>query len=89
MDKSFVPTPEGFLWYFIDWFNENVADHDVPSITKSEVYVVWFAYILGNAKCLISTNRPDHKYYELTYNSEKNALYVDSYLKVNNMEIDF
>lgn len=89
MDKSFTPTPEGFLWYFIDWFNENVADYDVPGITKSEVYVVWFSYILGNAKCLISTNRPDHKYYELTYDSEKNVLYVDSYLKVNHTEISF
>lgn len=87
MGNKFTPTPEGFFWFFIDWFNSNVADHDVPGVTKSDVYVVWFSYTLGNAKCLISTTRLDHKYYELTYDSEKKCLYVDSYLKVNHMEI--
>lgn len=85
--STFEISAEGFLWFFMDWFNKNVADTDVPKITKQEVYCVWFAYILGNAKCLISTTRPDHRYYELTFDSDKLNVYVDTYVKVNNMEV--
>lgn len=85
---GFVATPEGFLWFFVDWFNKNVADADVSQITINESYVVWFSYVLGNAKCLISTTREDHKYYELTYNKKTNQLYVDQYVKLSNSEID-
>lgn len=85
--QTFEISAEGFLWFFVDWFNKNVADTDVPQITKSDVYCVWFSYILGNAKCLISTTRPDHRYYELTYDSNSLEVYVDTYVKVNNMEV--
>lgn len=85
---GFEPTPEGFLWFFIDWFNANVADTDVPSVTKSDVYCVWYSFILNNSKCLISTTRPDHKYYELTYNHETKQVYVDAYVKLMNSEIN-
>lgn len=84
---TFASTPEGFLWFFIDWFNKNVADFDVKTIVKNDAYVVWFAYVLGNAKCLISTTRQDHKYYELTYNVETNQIYVDQYVKLSNTAI--
>ncbi len=51
---------------------------------KDDVYIVWFAYILGGWKCLVGSNlMPDH-YYELTYNKTKNETYFDSYLKVLN-----
>ena len=39
---GFRPTPEGFLHFFVDWFNEYVADADVAAIGKGEAYVVWF-----------------------------------------------
>ena len=32
------PTPEGFLNFFVDWFNKNVADHDVGKIVLGEAY---------------------------------------------------
>lgn len=86
---GFHPTPEGFLWFFIDWFNKNVADKDVSPIVNGDAYVVWFNYTLGSAKCLISTVLPDHMYYELTYNKADNCVYVDSYVKVRNMEVNF
>lgn len=84
---GFASTPEGFLWFFVDWFNKNVADFDVGQIVITEAYVVWFAYVLGNAKCLISTTKEDHKYYELTYNEKTNQLYIDQYVKLSNSEI--
>lgn len=75
-------TPEDFLEFFIAWYNDNVADHDVLPITADECYVVWYCYIVGNAKTLISTNRQDHMYYEITYHQEKDTVYVDQYTKI-------
>ena len=82
------PNPDSLRKAFVDYFNEEIADFDIPKIQETEVYIVWFAYIVGNAKALISTTRPDHKYYELTYHLDKNQLHVDSYLKVKHDSID-
>lgn len=48
-----------------------------------EVYVVWFAYVLGGWKALISTSLPDGRYYEVTSNKEKAEIYIDVYQKIN------
>lgn len=50
-----------------------------------EVFVVWNAYILGNAKALLSTTLPDGMYYEITYNKSKNEIYLDAYKKFENI----
>ena len=49
-----------------------------------ELYVVWFAYILGGWKALVSTSRADGRYYEVTHNQKKSETYVDTYVKTNN-----
>ena len=51
------------------------------------VYVVWFCYILGGWKCLVSTTLPDGMYYEVTYDKSKNSMYLDAYKKFENIEI--
>jgi hypothetical protein len=51
----------------------------------ANVFVVWFAKTLGNWKALVSTTLPDGKYYELTYNGGRSELYVDTYVKVDNV----
>lgn len=53
-----------------------------------DVYIVWFAYILGGWKVLISTNVKDNCYYEVTHNVAKNETYVDKYVKVQNVCVD-
>lgn len=52
-----------------------------------DVYVVWFCYILGGWKCLVSTTIPDGMYYEVTYDKNKDAIYLDAYKKFDNVEI--
>lgn len=52
-----------------------------------EVYVVWFCYILGGWKCLVSTTLPDGMYYEVTYNKDNGSIYLDAYKKFDNVEI--
>lgn len=50
-----------------------------------DTYVVWFGYILGSWKALISTTLPDGMYYEVTYNVSKQEAYLDAYKKFDNV----
>ena len=39
---------------------------------------------LQNSKALLSTPVPDTRYYELTYNGDKEEVYLDAYVKEKN-----
>lgn len=52
-----------------------------------QVYVVWFTYVLGSWKCLVSSTLPDGMYYEVTYSVTKNEMYLDAYKKFHNFLI--
>ncbi|WPJ30594.1 hypothetical protein [Streptomyces phage Psst1] len=52
-----------------------------------EVYVVWFVKVLQHWKALVATDRPDGRYYELTYNGDRNEVYLDEYGKIKNTVI--
>jgi len=64
--------------------NSKLDKTDGISITTSDVYVVWYAKTLQNAKALLSTTLPDGMYYEITYNGDKDELYFDAYKKFEN-----
>lgn len=49
-----------------------------------DVYIVWNCYVLGNIKAMLSTTLTDGMYYEVTYNKEKNEIYLDAYKKFEN-----
>ena len=55
------------------------------TFAEDEVYVVWFCYILGGWKALVSTTLPDGRYYEVTYDKEQCRTYLDNYVKVDNV----
>lgn len=57
-------------------------------MTTDEVYVVWYSKSLKNHKALLSTTVCDGMYYELTYNGEKDELYMDAYKKWENICIE-
>lgn len=50
-------------------------------------YVVWFCYILGGWKALLSTDEEDGRYYEVTYDKAKLSVYVDTYVKESNVSV--
>lgn len=52
-----------------------------------DVYVVWISKVLQNNKCLISANIPDGRYFEITYNGDKEEFYFDSYQKEINIRV--
>lgn len=72
----------------VEYFNEHSDKTDNVLITQEDVYVVWYCKTLQNHKALLSTNISDGMYYELTYNGDKNELYLDAYKKWQNIKID-
>ena len=60
--------------------------HDLE-LTIDELDLVWFAHELGYKKCTIYAQRLGHFYPEVTYNRDKNEIYVDVYLKQSNTKI--
>lgn len=73
-----------------DYFNSrdwNIRDGRELNPDAGDVYVVWFCYILGGWKALVSTNQQDDLYYEVTFNKDKNEVYLDVYEKQYNIAI--
>lgn len=62
----------------------DVTDPDIDL----DVYIVWFSKTLQNWKALVSTNLPDGMYYEVTYNGDKNEIYLDAYKKFQNIKYE-
>lgn len=50
-----------------------------------DVFAVWSCKTLQNMKALLSTDIPDGRYYECTYNGDKKELYFDAYKKEKNI----
>ena len=57
-------------------------------LTQNELEFVWFAHELGYKKCTLYAQKLGHYYPEVTYNRDKNELYVDIYLKQSNTKIE-
>lgn len=72
----------------IDYVNEHIDKTDSVSIGIEDVYTVWLCKTLQNSKALLSTKLPDLRYYECTYNGDKDELYLDVYVKLENKKID-
>jgi hypothetical protein len=61
------------------WTNK---EHEITVL--SDVVTVWFCYILGGWKTLMFINRYPNNYFEVTYNKQKEEIYLDHYKKVHN-----
>ena len=70
-----------------DYTNKHFDKTDNKEITIDDVYIVWSCKTLQNWKALVSTTVPDLKYYEITYNGDKNETYIDVYVKLENFTI--
>lgn len=67
----------------VDYVNR--AKGGEKKITQDDVYIVWSCKTLQNNKALASTTLSDGMYYELTYNGDKDELYLDAYKKWENL----
>ena len=71
----------------VEYANEHIDKTDCKQITEDDVFVVWMCKTLQNSKALVSTILSDGMYYELTYNGNKQELYLDAYKKWENRRI--
>ncbi len=72
----------------MDYANEHLDKTDNVEITEEDVFTVWSCKTLQNNKALLSTTLRDGMYYEVTYNGDKNELYLDAYKKFENRCIE-
>ncbi len=59
------------------------AKHGI-TVKYEDLELVWFAHELGNKKCMIYGPALGLYYPEVTYNADKQELYVDVYIKRSN-----
>ena len=71
----------------VEYFNSRVDKTDEARIADEDVYIVWYCKTLQNHKALASTTVPDGMYYEVTYNGDKNELYLNAYRKWENVKV--
>lgn len=63
-----------------DFLNEEGLENE-----DFHIFVVWMCKILNNNKAMLSTDREgDSRYYEITYNGDKEEFYFDCYDKLIN-----
>ena len=71
----------------VDYYNKRADATDNKHITEDDVFIVWSCKTLQNNKALVSTTVCDGMYYELTYNGDKDEVYVDAYKKWENIAV--
>ncbi len=87
------PPPEMAKMLVAQYFNRKVEKTDNVKLDEDDVYIVWFCYILGGWKALVSTTVPDGMYYEVTHKAEHDGsdgpaeTYLDAYKKFDNVVI--
>ena len=50
-----------------------------------DISIVWHAYILGYQKAILIDNGHNLRLYEVTYNPDRDEMYLDEYEKKENM----
>ena len=76
-------TARAVVYNYVKSHLEKTDNH--VTFATDEVYVVWFSKTLQNWKALISTTLPDGMYYEVTFNGDKEEIYLDAYKKFDNV----
>lgn len=71
----------------VNYFNGRCDRTDNFKLTEKDVFIVWFCKTLQNWKALVSTTVSDGMYYEVTFNGDKNEIYLDAYKKWENKRI--
>lgn len=80
MDEGLVIAKEVVKKYWRREHDELLPEHAVKT--------VWFAYILGGWKTMQMVDNGEGDYFEITYNREKDEIYLDRYTKAHNEKVE-
>ena len=75
---------------FMQMAKEEVAKYynevyDGEQMNAEDVFIVWMCKTLQNCKALLGWPKGDGMYFEVTYNGDKNQMYIDAYVKQKNI----
>lgn len=75
---------------FLNWASSEVRKYVNKHYPKTEldvfeVYVCWVCKTLQNNKALLATTLKGNMYFEVTYNGDKQEMYLDAYKKEKNV----
>lgn len=86
--KSYPDQARQIVKDYYNAFIAGLSESDRHQIVADEdVYVVWFSKTLKNWKALVSTVNSDGLYFEVTYNGENDNIYVDQYVKAQQLTL--
>ena len=85
--KKQVTTESAFRRLACDMVREYTEKHLDKTVGDVEfsVYLVWYCKTLQNFKALLSTSLCDGMYYEVTFNGDREEVYLDAYKKFENV----
>lgn len=84
-EPEYSPYMEKAKQAVADWYNaEHSAGSPAYDLFPDDIYIVWFCKVLQNFKVLLSTPIEDGRYYEFTYDGDKERGYLDVYVKIHN-----
>ena len=83
-DKEFLKKAKEVVAQYAREHMDKTDPESIMRASDDDVYCVWLVKALQNSKGLFSTRFPDGMYYEVTYNGDKDELYVDCYKKWEN-----
>ena len=67
----------------VEYANNRTERTNNIDITEDQVFIVWFSKTLQNWKAMLSTTISDGMYYEITYNGDKQEVYLDAYSELS------
>ena len=70
--------------YLLELTDEGDTHAAPHGFSATDVYVVWFTKTLQNWKAMVSSTIPG-LYFEVTYNGDKDEIYLDAYQRFENV----
>lgn len=70
-------------------YENSQLDENSQKLDEKDILLVWFSKTLKHYKALFITTLFNKKYFECTFNGDKQELYFDAYSKVENRFFDF
>lgn len=84
-NSEFINYCKRFVMEYVNGTEYETYNGLVPRINEYNIFVVWISKVLQNNKALLSTTTDgDTRYYEITYNGDKDEFYFDAYDKIIN-----
>ena len=67
----------------VEYWNKGITEND-RQLVADDIFITWSTKVLQNNKAMASTQF-DNRYFEVTYNGDRDEIYLDVYDKKENI----